>query len=180
MRRDRHRHLHWRRLRIPAALAFVLLGVVLGLHAAGLIYNSTPSEPTGFYWLSAIPAAGVKAGDRVSFCPPLRQTDYPFLEHGSCPGGTAPFFKTVAGVPGDEVMVTPARVTINGRVLPGSTSLLHSRAYPALKMAHAYGVWRLGVGQYWLYGAGLPQYSFDSRYWGVVRGNAMLGVAGRL
>jgi conjugative transfer signal peptidase TraF len=170
----------WRRLRIPVTLAGVFAGAVLGLHGAGLMYNATPSEPLGFYWLRVIPVAGVKAGDRVSFCPPVCQADFPFLEHGACPGGTPPFFKTVVGVPGDDVMVTPVSVTINGRVLPDSASILHSRRYPAVNMPHAYGMWRLGSGQYWLYGAGLPQYSFDSRYWGVLRGEAIVGVASRL
>ena len=173
------RRLHWRRLRLPAALAGVFVCALQGLQGAGLMYNATPSEATGFYWLRAIPAAGVKAGDRVSFCPPVRQADYPFLEHGACPGGTAPFFKTVVGVPGDRVLVTPAGVMVNGRVLPGSASMQRSVRF-GVNLPHAYGAWHLGVGQYWLYGAGLPQYSFDSRYWGVLRGAAMLGVAGRL
>lgn len=173
------RRLHWRRLCFPAVLAGAFACALLGLQDAGLMYNATPSEPLGFYWLRAIPVAGVQAGDRVSFCPPVRQADYPFLERGACPGGTAPFFKTVVGVPGDEVVVTPASVMVNGRVLPGSASMQRSVRL-AVNLPHAYGAWRLGAGQYWLYGAGLPHYSFDSRYWGVVRGSAMMGVAGRL
>ena len=176
--RQRHR-LQWRRLRIPTALAGLFGCAVVGLQGAGLMYNATPSEPTGFYWLRSIPAAGVKPSDRVSFCPPVRQADYPFLAHGSCPGGTTPFFKTVVGVPGDVVVVTPTRVMVNGRVLPGSASLQRSVRL-GVRLPHADGIWRLGAGQYWLYGAALPQYSFDSRYWGVLQGSEMIGVARQL
>ena len=111
------------------------------------MYNAKPSEPLGFYWLRAIPATGVKAGDRVSFCPPVRQADYPFLEHGACPGSTAPFFKTVVGVPGERVGVKPASVMVNGCMLPGSASMQRSVRF-GLNLPHAYGRWRLGVGLY--------------------------------
>lgn len=170
------RRLHWRRLCIPAALVGVFTCTVLGLQGAGLMYNAIPSEPTGFYWFRAIPAAVVKAGDRVLFCPPVRQADYPFLEHGACPGGTAPSFKTVVGVSGDEVVVTSARVMVNGRMLPGSASMQRSVRF-GVNLPYAYGTWRLRSEQYWLYGVGLPD-SFDSRYWGMLREAAMLGVAG--
>ena len=176
--RQRHR-VQWRNLRIPIALAGLFTCAAVGLQGAGLMYNTTPSEPTGFYWLRSIPAAGIKLGDQVSFCPPVRRADYSFLAHGSCPGGTAPFFKTVVGVPGDVVVVTPTRVMINGRVLPGSASLQRSVRL-GVKLPHADGIWRLGAGQYWLYGAALPQYSFDSRYWGVLQGSEMIGVARQL
>ncbi len=170
------RRVQWRRLRIPTALAGLFACAAVGLHYAGLMYNTTPSEPTGFYWLRSIPAVGIKPGDRVSFCPPVRQADYLFLAHGSCPGGTAPFFKTVVGAPGDVVVVTPDNVMVNGHVLPGSASLQRSVRL-GVKLPHADGIWRLGSGQYWLYGAALPQYSFDSRYWGVLQGSEMIGVA---
>jgi type IV secretory pathway protease TraF len=44
----------------------------------------------------------------------------------------------------------------------------------------AYGVHRLAAGEYWAFGSGDPKVSFDSRNWGVVRRNLILGAEGAL
>ncbi len=169
------RKMRWGRLRVPM-IFFALFGLIaIALHLAGVVYNNTPSEPVGFYWVKSMRPgiSSIKHGDKISFCPPVNRTNYPFLERGSCPGGTLPFFKTVVGVAGDVVAVSVSGVYINGRVLPDSAP---TRSLKFKGMRHAYGILKLRQGQIWTYGSGAPKHSFDSRYWGVLDESAVVGV----
>ena len=166
----------WRRLLIPFTSLLLFALAAIGVKQSGLTYNNSPSEPEGFYWLKPVQAGQIHRGDKVSFCPPVKRADYPFLQRGFCPGGIAPFFKTVVGVPGDVVDVSARKVSINGHTLANSASMQRS-VHLSIALPHAYGTWKLGVGQYWVYGSGLPKYSFDSRYWGRLSGKSVTGVS---
>ena len=156
----------WRRLRWPFITGLVVASAIGSAWATGWRFNSTPSEPVGLYHLTPVRVQTmIHRGDLISFCPPVAL--YPFMVHGACPNGGAPFLKTVVGVPGDVVDVTAAGVTINGRMLPMSRPITHPKDWPGLTLPVDSGVTNLGPGQYWTYGSGRPKDSFDSRNWGV-------------
>jgi conjugative transfer signal peptidase TraF len=161
--------LHWTRLRVPIIILLNFMALCIVLKWAGIVYNNSPSEPIGIYWLNTVRHGVILRGDRISFCPPVRQTNFPFLERGDCAGGTTPFIKTIVGIPGDVIDVSVAGVHVNGQLLADSASMRHSIS--GIALPHAYGVFRLRPGEFWTYGSGMPKYSFDSRYWGVVTGS---------
>lgn len=160
--------LQWKRLFVPVSIILVFMTSCIMLRGIGFVYNNSPSEPIGVYWLQPINGS-VLRGDRISFCPPVSQVDFPFLERGGCAGGTTPFIKTVVGIPGDVIDVSVTGVHVNGQLLADSASMQHSIS--GILLPHAYGVFRLRAGEFWAYGSGMPKYSFDSRYWGVVTGS---------
>lgn len=169
-----HRH-HWNRLRWPLIAGAVVASAIGSAWATGWRVNLTPSEPVGVYRMMPVAAGTViRRGDLISFCPPVKLE--PFMVSGSCPNSGAPFLKEVVGVPGDVVDVTAAGVTINGRMLPMSRPIAHPKDWPGLMLPVDSGVTKLGSGQYWTYGSGLPKDSFDSRNWGVVERAEVLAV----
>jgi conjugative transfer signal peptidase TraF len=162
------RHGNWHRLRWPAVLGMIVASAIGSAWATGWRFNTTPSEPLGLYRLTPVTAQTViHRGDLISFCPPVAL--YPFMVHGACPNGGAPFLKTVVGVPGDVVDVSASGVSVNGRHLPESKVIVRPKAWPGLTLPADLGTHRLTEGEYWVYGAGDPRVSFDSRNWGVVR-----------
>ena len=166
MKIDIRRH-NWNRLRWPIIIGLVTASAIGSAWATGWRFNTTPSEPLGLYRLTPVTAqAVIRRGDLISFCPHVAL--YPFMVHGTCPNGGAPFLKTVVGVPGDVVDVSSAGVSINGRLLPQSKVIVRLKAWPGLTLPSDFGVHRLMAGEYWVYGPGDPRVSFDSRNWGVV------------
>ncbi len=156
------------RLRWPIIVGLAAASAIGSAWAAGWRFNTTPSEPLGLYRLTPMTAQTViHRGDLISFCPPVAL--YPFMVHGACPNGGAPFLKTVVGVPGDVVDVSASGVSVNGCLLPQSQVIVRPKAWPGLTLPSAFGVHRLAAGEYWTFGAGDPKVSFDSRNWGVVR-----------
>ncbi|SCC93536.1 putative Type IV secretory pathway, protease TraF [Thiomonas sp. X19] len=169
------RRLHWNRLTWPLIAGTVVASVIGSAFAAGWRINVTPSEPVGVYRMTPVTSdTAIHRGDLISFCPPVNLE--PFMVPGSCPNGGAPFLKEVVGLPGDVVDVMAAGVTINGRMLPLSEPIAHPRLWPGLTLPMDFGMTKLGPGQYWTYGSGLPKYSFDSRNWGVVERAEVLAV----
>ena len=170
------RHGNWYRLRWPALAGMVIAAAIGSAWATGWRFNTTPSEPLGIYRLTPVTRQTViRRGDLISFCPPVAL--YPFMVHGACPIGGAPFLKTVVGVPGDVVDVSAAGVSVNGHLLPESKVIVHPQAWPGLTLPAAFGVHRLAAGQNWTVGAGDTKLSFDSRNWGLVKLDRVIAVA---
>jgi conjugative transfer signal peptidase TraF len=170
---------------VPLAVAAVLL--LIGVSAevarhAGWRVNLTASEPTGLYRLQPVTETSLFRGALVEFCPPTWVTPlaYPFYMSGDCPQGGKPMLKMIAGVPGDRISASEDGVTINGTRLPGSTPRLRSIQYPEVLLPRFRGNLVLGDGQYWVYGSGeRPAFaasSFDSRYFGPIRGERIRGL----
>jgi conjugative transfer signal peptidase TraF len=170
------RRSNWHRLRWPAVVGMAVASAIGSAWASGWRFNTTPSEPIGIYRLTPVTAQTViHHGDLIAFCPPVAL--YPFMVHGNCPNGGAPFLKTVVGVPGDVVDVSAAGVSVNGRLLPQSRVIVRPKAWPGLTLPADFGVRRLAPGQYWAFGSGDPKVSFDSRNWGVVQRDRVIAVA---
>ena len=163
----------WDRMLIPVMILSGLAAAVAVLDFVGVRVNWTRSEPVGVYWVHPV-TERIRVGQMIEFCPPVKR--YPFMLKGRCPGGTEPFFKEVVGAPGDIVTVSDLGVTVNGAMLSDSRPHRHARSDASILLPVLRGTFKLGKGQYWAYGSGLPAESFDSRYWGPVEVGAVAGV----
>ncbi len=153
------RNRRWRAVRTPAALLTAMAVLAGSGWVAGVRVNLTPSEPVGLW---RVRRGAPRRGDYIGFCAPVRK--YPFLEAGSCPNGVMPFLKEIVGVPGDSIVETDQGVVIDGRRLPRSRPL--PRARDGVALPRWRGRLTLPPGEYWTYGGGDPELSFDSRYFG--------------
>ena len=154
------------------SVSYGIAGIALLLVTCCFIFNIhvnlTPSMPVGFY--REMPGFPIKRGDIVEACLPVPLERFGlsrgYLTRGNCPGGSAPVLKKVIGIPGDIVVQYRDRVCIHGQYYIA----------PVKSVDHLGRVLRhipLGVPialnqGYWLYGAGDPEDSWDSRYFGSV------------
>ena len=146
-------------------LALANLAVLVGgLHAAGVTINLSESQPLGLYrevredWHRA---------DLVEACLPAAYVPIALArgyvaEGGAC-GTHTPLIKRVAATGGDRVEVS-ARVSVNGRTIPGTELRARDSAGRALEPA-AGGT--LAADEIWLVSTVVPT-SIDSRYFGAV------------
>jgi conjugative transfer signal peptidase TraF len=148
----------------PLVGAFALFGI------AGLRINSSASLPAGLYIASA-------EGALVEFCPDdhglSAQRGYrpsPFLTpwtKGICPDKAAPLLKPVIGKAADEIVLTSAGITVNGKLLPHTAPLAHDSA--GLPLTHwPFGCYRAAPGTLWVASSYNPR-SYDSRYLGPIQ-----------
>jgi conjugative transfer signal peptidase TraF len=154
-------------------------GVIALLFVAGcwggLRINFTPSYPLGLWRVTPLdrPAA---VGDRIFICPPQTGAfglalERGYVRHGLCPGWISPLIKTVAAVAGERIEVGQS-VRVDGRPLDHSE--IHAvdaegRALPR------FGGGIVPAGQLFLHSdfAG----SYDSRYFGPISADGILGLA---
>jgi conjugative transfer signal peptidase TraF len=153
---------HVRKLLLYLRYDYLLLVIPAGMLALPLVgsqwigWNSSASAaPIGLY-LRRKPQP--KRGQLVEVCLPPAVARFGiargYINHGwSCPDGSEPLGKIIAGMPGDTLWIDPATVL-----------KADSRGRP---MDHfPFGAYRLKPGEVWLYGSN-PK-SFDSRYFGPV------------
>jgi conjugative transfer signal peptidase TraF len=143
---------------VATMLALLLLAAVaITAKSLGFVLNVTASMPGIVYRLG-----NGERGSVTAFCSPIQ---HPSLGRGSCPDGSLPLIKRVAGVAGDVVTATDAGVEINGRLCPQSRPLdLDSQGKT---LPHLRGVFVLKDDEVWV--AGENENSFDSRYFGPVK-----------
>lgn len=142
---------------------------------AGLRVNFTPSYPLGL-WRIAAKQSEYLTGDLVFVCPPrspifAMALEREYLPLGLCPAGTGPLIKTIAAASGQRVEIG-ASVTIDGQ--PVANSELRQVDASARPLAPAAGG-AVPAGQVFL----LSDYSgsFDSRYFGPIPSDGILGLA---
>ncbi len=144
--------------------ALVVIGLVLT--APIVLLNRTPSEPPGFY---IVTARAPSRGDIIAFKTPAPAFPYAdermgYLHH-------RPLLKAVAAVAGDQVCTRGGELVVNGVArAPIAAVDRRGRALP-----HWIGCRRLGAGELFVFSARVPN-SFDSRYYGPVRLGDVLGV----
>lgn len=153
------------------ACALAAGAAVIGLAAAGgagplLLWNRTASEPEGLYLRHAGP---VTVGALIAF--PAPSAAFPYADGHLAYLRRVPILKHVAAVAGDQVCTANDRLEINGRVR--ATILLQDRRGVALPRWD--GCRRLGDGEVFVFSDRIPN-SFDSRYYGPVRAQQVLGV----
>jgi len=140
--------------------------------------NTTDSMPVGIYLMR--PEA-IAPGRIVVACPPEDAARLGlhngYLERGSCASGAAPLLKYVAAIGGSRVAVTGSGIEIDGRLLDNSVARRkdrHGRTIPHIRL----GRYRLGEDEVWLYSP--APWSWDSRYFGPVSKNQIIGAASPL
>ncbi len=145
-----------------APLLVALLGLVLIAsareHAALLIYNHSPSVPTGFYLRSA---AEPGRGDLVTLPVPEGVRAYALQRQFG--DADDRFLKRVAAIGGQRVCARDNEIEIDGRVV--------ARRREADHAGHELPTWSgcrtLRAEEFFLLGD-TPE-SFDGRYWGVTQ-----------
>lgn len=123
--------------------------------------------PIGLYKVTD--PQNLKAGDIVVVCLPpsigeegLKRE---YLNPGNCPGRYSPIIKELIATPGDNVTLTSQTIIVNGQtyIAPLHTEDLKGRPLASIPRAEY-----KNTSSFWLYGAGNPGDSWDSRYWGGV------------
>lgn len=159
-----------RRTRLIASgallLAFVVAVQGLSLMSASwrLAYDkaAVPCLPYRAYLIHIQPIAPVR-GDIVSF---KTRGLAPIAEDGTV------YTKMVLGLPGELVAVDAAGATVGGRRLPFTQRALTRLKTTGAALARTY---RLGPGEYFM--AGTTPRAYDSRYYGPVHADQLLGSA---
>ncbi|MNF42881.1 Peptidase S26 [compost metagenome] len=146
------------------ALAWTALGTV----SPRLVYNASDSVPAGWYRIA--PAGPVAAGDLVLVRLPADATALA-AQRGYLPW-SVPLLKTVAAVAPQQVCVLGAQVLIDGRLVARQLRRdRQARALPAWRACR-----RLVGDELFLLSTTNPE-SFDSRYFGPVSSDAVIGRA---
>ncbi len=142
---------------------------------AGLRVNLTPSYPFGLWRIEPL-ARDLTVGDRIFICPPQvpafeRARVRGYLGRGLCPGWFAPLIKTIVAVAGQHVV-------IEGSIAIDGVRLAHSSVRSIDGAGRALAPDPGGVvptGKLFLFSefAG----SYDSRYFGPIPADGVLGLA---
>lgn len=132
-----------------------------------LLYNPSPSAPIG--WYRVVPARTYSVGDLVAAWLP-EEAETLASDRGYLPKHT-PVIKTIMAVPGDRYCIEHGALWIDENPPLAILSLdSQARAMPVL----AGGCRSLETGQYFLISRS-AETSFDSRYFGPVGFDALLG-----
>jgi len=163
------------------ALAIIGAGaVLLGAMAAAFAWggyrvNFTPSYPRGLWRIETLNRP-VEVGDRVFICPPsgpdvdlARERFY--LPRGLCPAGTAPLIKTVVALAGQSIRVE-GQVIIDD--VPLAASTVHAQDAEGRPMTPWSGD-IVPEGELFLHSDSVG--SYDSRYFGPIPADGILGLA---
>ena len=164
-----------RRIVIVAALATFPIALFATGYGVGFRVNLTPSFPLGLWRIQAL-HRDIRLGDLVFVCPPLTTTfdlafERGYVRPGLCPGWRSPLIKTVVALPGQTIGIGAA-VTIDGRLLPCSELQPVDGAGRALT-PFAGGI--VAAGMLFLHSD--YEGSYDSRYFGPIPAEGVLGLA---
>ena len=139
-----------------------VLGTFALFSGAHLRINTSASLPVGLYIVSS-------DGTFVEFCPDDHglSAQRHYRARGVCRDGAAPLLKPVIGRPADEVVVSPAGIAVNGKLLPHTAPLAHDSE--GLPLTHwPFGRYATAPGTSWV-ASSYNQRSYDSRYFGPIR-----------
>lgn len=152
-----------------------VIALIVAGHAGGLRINFTPSYALGLWRIAPLDRDPV-AGDLIFLCPPQTPAftlavDRGYIRRGLCPGWMTPLIKTVAAIPGQHIAVNTS-VRVDG------VSVASSAVRERDAEGRALEPWSGGVvpaGHLFLHSdfAG----SYDSRYFGPVPAEGLLGLA---
>ena len=164
-----------RRIAIVAALASFPIALCAAGYGVELRVNLSPSYPLGLWRIHAL-HRDVRVGDLVFICPPQTATfnlasERGYIRPGLCPGWRSPLIKTVVALPGQEIEIASS-VTIDGHPLPSSDLQPVDGEGRALT-PFAGGI--VPVGMLFLHSD--YEGSYDSRYFGPIPAQGVLGLA---
>jgi conjugative transfer signal peptidase TraF len=133
-----------------------------------LIWNASPSVPTGLYWLR--PGSDLRVGDLVVVAASAALADF-LAKRGYLPTGV-PLLKHVAALPGQVVCRTGLIITVDGAVA--------GQALQSDRLGRVLPVWRgcqrVQHGDIFLMNVGVPN-SLDGRYFGPISQQSIRGRA---
>jgi len=138
------------------------LGTFALFRTADLRINTSVSLPVGLYIVSP-------KGSFVEFCPDDHglSAQRHYRARGICPDGAAPLLKPVVGKSGDQIVMSPAGVAVNGKLLPHTAPL--SRDSEGRPLTHwRFGSYTTAPGMLWV-ASSYNSRSYDSRYLGPIR-----------
>ena len=171
------------------ALPMLVLWLVVYpyLKSCGYIINVTPSMPYGLYQevnLKTNQSKPITVGSIVLSCLPDQAAktalDHEYLVHSSrCENGIEPVLKEVIAVSGDKVFLHQDSikvVTAKGKIAFYQAPVLHTSPsglnVPSLIKNSQFSL----KNQVWLYGSYHYQLSWDSRYFGPVNTQEVIGL----
>lgn len=138
-----------------------VLGTFALFRGADLRINTSASLPVGLYIVSS-------NGTFVEFCPDDHglSAQRHYRARGVCRDGAAPLLKPVIGRPADEVVVSPAGIAVNGKLLPQTAPLDHdSEGRP---LTHWPSGRYIAVPETLWVASSYSSRSYDSRYFGPI------------
>lgn len=145
------------------------IGIVVVAHAfaswAGILINTTPSMPLGFYVTSSDPSAPVAA-----ICPPEPYASFArrrgYRTAGSCADGATPLMKPIVAQAGDIVELSPEGISVNGTTVPNTQPLTYDSTGRPLT-PWTFGRFTVSPGSVWV-ASSHHRRSYDSRYFGPI------------
>jgi len=163
---------------VVIALALFASVITTGalLYANGYRWNVSHSYPTGLYRMT-YDHQGYHRGDLVLFCPPdndaMRMALHrDYIKMGLCRGGFTPAIKKIMAMENDRVSFENEIVHINAQIVPSTMVLKEDsqgRSMPQL------APFTLQKNEFFMMSDHRPIDSFDSRYYGVVSLDHLLG-----
>jgi conjugative transfer signal peptidase TraF len=167
---------HPTKIVLVGVLAAAALTAPLLVRLSPLRINTSPSLPRGLYLLEPVHGAP-HPGEMVLACPPPPAAAFAlarrYLDPGPCPGGTKPLGKLVLAAGGDRVELSAVGIVLNGCALGAAASPAtdtRGRRLPRYPV----GVYRVRAQEIWLFSP--HRRSFDSRYFGPVSTQGVIGV----
>jgi len=154
----------------------------LAVAGYGVRWNFTQSVP-GTIWLKrplAVDVGEALRGQYVYVCLPTEfvqafEIDRHVGRGGRC-GGTTPLLKRVVGVTGDSVRIDETGITVNGSPVANTRPYSKDGDGQALPKPNFSGVLETGKAVI----AGDTEFSFDSRYFGVIEKQWIAGTGKRI
>jgi len=150
------------------AVIAALVAASLALHPPLLIYNRTPSMPIGFY---VYRGGSIRRGDIVAFVLPIAAYSY---AHRRGESTHILLLKHVLAIGGDFVSTLNGQLRING-VFVGPIATVDSAGRP---LPHWLAARKLSADEL-LVGSTITR-SFDSRYFGPIHVNQVVGIYRKL
>lgn len=150
------------------SVAFAALATLFVPVTHHLVWNASPSIPTGLYAIRG--KASLHVGERVAIEPPapLRRL---MSERGYLPD-RVPLLKRVAAVSGQRICRFAHGVTIDGELV----GVARARDRAERPLPAWFGCRRLRTGELFVMNPAAPD-SFDSRYFGPLSTDAVIGRA---
>ena len=145
-----------------------ILGAFALFRTADLRLNTSGSLPVGLYQVSS-------RGSYVEFCPDDHglSARRHYRAQGLCADGATPLLKPVIAKPGDQIVLSSAGVTVNGKLLPNTAPL--TRDSEGRPLAHwPFGHYTAAPGTLWV-ASSYDARSYDSRYLGPVFESSIRG-----
>ncbi|WP_395641431.1 S26 family signal peptidase [Rudaea sp.] len=162
------RALRYYALAVGLVAVAIATGEAIDASGHALVVNTSPSMPSGVYWITR-DAASLARGSVVLFAPPDGVRDL-IYGRGWLPEGV-PLLKTVSGLAGDTYCVRDGRFVVAG----ADVGPVFARDSQGLPVPQIDGCRCVGAGEFLPVASTLDR-SFDGRYFGAVSVRNVLGV----